>query len=104
MSEESMEGSDHGAVPLSAMAKAAARANMALIAPDYGISIAMIEQGIGLAEALPPYILGSRLPSEKLEPLNTKAAHRPNEKNRDMKAPPPIVLPPKWGPPLPAVW
>jgi len=101
---------DHYKVPVSPAAQAAAPKNRAQVAPMYGVFATHSEADDD--SLLPPFVLLARLPSEKLEPLNAAAAatlaaaragggeaRLPGHASR----PPPLVLQPKWGPPLDTV-
>lgn len=98
--------------PFSPPSQAAAAANRALLVGAYGAS-----GNSGEGSRLPPFVLLSRLGSEKLEPLNNAAsmslsvaragtfaaamggmARVPAETSQTA-----LILQPKWGPPMPAV-
>jgi len=100
----------HFKVPVTAEAQAAAARNRERVAPMYGAFARHTQEGDD--DVLPPFVMLSRLPSEKLEPLNTSAsaslaaarsaggaARMPGH----FMGPPPLVREPMWGPPLPTV-
>jgi len=88
----------YGSRPASDYARRAAPANRAQVAPLYGLMANVQEED---ECCLPPFLLLSRLPSEKLEPLST-----PNSAPQGVlriHSLPPQVRPPIWGEPLPPV-
>jgi len=102
---------DYYKKPFSPSAQSAMAANRAKLAGAYGA-------GEMDDSRLPPFVLLTRLPSEKLEPLNNAAkmslmAYRAGISSTDggdsarvpgmTSQPAPLVLDPKWGPPMPAV-
>jgi len=94
----------HFKVPVTAEAQAAAARNRERVAPMYGAFARHTQEGDD--DVLPPFVMLSRLPSEKLEPLNTSAsaslaaarsaggaARMPGH----FMGPPPLVREPMWG-------
>lgn len=84
--------------------------NRHAVAPLYGVNAMLLQEGD--ERRLPPFILLSRLPSEKLEPLNTAAGSACPQQagsgdtpswhtNGQSGGPVALVLPPRWGEPLP---
>eukprot|EP00405_Crypthecodinium_cohnii_P010840 CAMPEP_0206430366 /NCGR_PEP_ID=MMETSP0324_2-20121206/6773_1 /ASSEMBLY_ACC=CAM_ASM_000836 /TAXON_ID=2866 /ORGANISM="Crypthecodinium cohnii, Strain Seligo" /LENGTH=350 /DNA_ID=CAMNT_0053896183 /DNA_START=129 /DNA_END=1181 /DNA_ORIENTATION=+ len=101
---------EHFQVPISDAARASAPRNRAKVAPMFGAFATHIRDGDD--DLLPPFVMLSRLPSEKLEPLLTaasaslayarstgQAARMPGSDAH----PAPWVLEPRWGPALPMV-
>mmetsp|Transcript_12434 Transcript_12434/g.31294 ORF Transcript_12434/g.31294 Transcript_12434/m.31294 type:complete len:616 (-) Transcript_12434:225-2072(-) len=100
----------HFKVPVTAEAQAAAARNRERVAPMYGAMATRTQEGDD--DVLPPFVMLSRLPSEKLEPLNISAfvsltaarsAGRAARMPGHYMGPPPLVREPMWGPPLPTV-
>lgn len=88
----------YAAVQSSEVAKQAATANRAQIAPLYGMMSNVEAQD---ESCLPPFVLLSRLPSEKLEALSQLSGQSGGANRLDWL--PPQVRPPIWGPPMPPV-
>lgn len=85
-----MMNSEHLTVPTSEHSKLAVPSNRVLVAPMYGVMAS--EAKAHDDERLPPFVLLSRLPSEKLEPIMTEKPTRPSDSSR-----PVTVRPPIWG-------
>lgn len=97
---------------VSASAEANVNKNRSRIAPMYGVSATYHNEEENAF--LPPYVMLSRLPSEKIEPLAAAAAASIAssrlgragcaQTSVGLHAPPPIVLEPKWGEPMPMIF
>jgi len=79
----------HSRVPYSAMSKMGAIANRRKMAPLFGVTEMEAEAPEDNLR-VPPFVLLSRLPSEKFEALGASEVGRQEQR----------VLPPKWGPAL----
>jgi len=91
-------GEDYSQVTTSEFARQAALSNRTTIAPMYGL-MANVEAAD--ESMLPPFVVLSRLPSEKLEPLASLT--KGTTGTRRMNCLPPQVRPPIWGEPMPPV-